>query len=308
MRNLITCLSVCVLSGATFAETWTVDDDGKADFDNIQAAVDAASNGDEIIVMPGTYYSNNTGTSIPVVSMGNGIWLHSAEGPEKTIIDGQLNRRCFVCLNNLADTIIDGFTITRGAADQPSGGWLTKGGAFYISDESRVRIKNCIIKNNIANGYGGAIYSEGWYAPGGLFNCTIVENSGGEGAGMFLRKGSSPIIDECRISQNYGSFNSSGIYLNYSSPTLFNTIVCGNTAAQTAGNSNWVDGGGNIISDECPICPDVNSDGIIDPNDIVAIIWAWGTCDTCSEDLNEDGIVGLTDLMIVIDSWDMECL
>ena len=35
MRNLITCLVVCVLSGATFADTWTVDDDGKADFDNI---------------------------------------------------------------------------------------------------------------------------------------------------------------------------------------------------------------------------------------------------------------------------------
>jgi hypothetical protein len=28
MKNLITCLSVCVLSGATFADTWTVDDDG----------------------------------------------------------------------------------------------------------------------------------------------------------------------------------------------------------------------------------------------------------------------------------------
>ncbi len=34
---------------------WTVDDDGKADFDNIQAAVDAASDGDEILVEPGTY-------------------------------------------------------------------------------------------------------------------------------------------------------------------------------------------------------------------------------------------------------------
>ena len=38
------------------------------------------------------------------------------------------------------------------------------------------------------------------------------------------------------------------------------------------------------------------------------IIWAWGTCNGCSEDLNDDGVVGLTDLMIVIDSWDMECL
>jgi hypothetical protein len=39
------------LTRAALADTWTVDDDGKADFDNIQAAVDAASDGDEIVVM-----------------------------------------------------------------------------------------------------------------------------------------------------------------------------------------------------------------------------------------------------------------
>jgi len=34
------------LTSTALADTWTVDDDGKADFDNIQAAVDAASDGD----------------------------------------------------------------------------------------------------------------------------------------------------------------------------------------------------------------------------------------------------------------------
>ena len=47
------------LTSTAPAETWTVDDDGKAVFDNIQAAVDAASNGDEILVMPGTYTSTS---------------------------------------------------------------------------------------------------------------------------------------------------------------------------------------------------------------------------------------------------------
>ena len=36
------------ITSTALAETWTVDDDGKADFDNIQAAIDAASDGDEI--------------------------------------------------------------------------------------------------------------------------------------------------------------------------------------------------------------------------------------------------------------------
>jgi hypothetical protein len=41
MKKLITCLTVSLLSGAAFATTWTVDDDGAADFDNIQDAIDA---------------------------------------------------------------------------------------------------------------------------------------------------------------------------------------------------------------------------------------------------------------------------
>ena len=38
------------LTSTALATTWTVDDDGKADFDNIQDAIDAAVDGDEIVV------------------------------------------------------------------------------------------------------------------------------------------------------------------------------------------------------------------------------------------------------------------
>ena len=72
MKNLITCLAVGALSSATFATTWTVDDDGKADFTNIQAAVDASSNGDVVAINPGVYYETQIDT------LGKSITLSGA--------------------------------------------------------------------------------------------------------------------------------------------------------------------------------------------------------------------------------------
>ena len=49
-------VSLIMLAPGLMAQTvWTVDDDGKADFSTIQAAVDVASSGDEIQIMPGSY-------------------------------------------------------------------------------------------------------------------------------------------------------------------------------------------------------------------------------------------------------------
>jgi hypothetical protein len=54
---------------------------------------DAASDGDEIIVMPGTY----TATGNKVVNLhGKEVWLHSSKGAQVTIIDGQGERRGIV--------------------------------------------------------------------------------------------------------------------------------------------------------------------------------------------------------------------
>ena len=49
MKFLTVGLVSCLLNSILLAETWAVNDDGKAGFDNIQAAIDAASDGDEIV-------------------------------------------------------------------------------------------------------------------------------------------------------------------------------------------------------------------------------------------------------------------
>ena len=271
-----------LLTSATLADTWTVDDDGKADFNNIQAAVDAASDGDEIVVMPGTY------TNISFYGQGGGITVRSKAGPSMTIIDAQGSGNC-VYIRDVQNVTIDGFTMT--------GGYAFRGGGAYLFDSVYSTLQNCIITGNTAEDF------QSGYAKGG---------------GVYCGNCKSDFVN-LRVTDNHvagahdslgGGFYFSGAGGAFFCASIADTVICGNTADQIYNhynNCNWTDGGGNIISDECPICPDVNSDGIIDPNDIMGIIWAWGTCDTCSEDLNEDGVVNLNDLMIVIDSWGMAC-
>lgn len=54
-RKLILALSCLLLAIPCQARVITVDDDGPADFNNIQAAIDDANDGDVIEVQPGTY-------------------------------------------------------------------------------------------------------------------------------------------------------------------------------------------------------------------------------------------------------------
>ncbi|MBT6268879.1 MAG: hypothetical protein HOI88_00820 [Phycisphaerae bacterium] len=236
MKKLITCLVVCVLSGATFATTWTVDDSGKADFDNIQAAVDAASDGDEIVVAPGTY----TSTAAEVVNMrGKEIWLHSSKGAEVTIIDGEETHRGILCDNGeTPKTIIEGFTITNGYADY--------GGGMYI-DNGSPTLTNCTFENNtckVWNSYslGGGMYN-GVGSPT-LTNCTFENNTsigeGGNhssGGGMYNGAGS-PTLTDCTFTGNVagGSWTSGG-GMSGGNATLTNCTFIDNRANYGGGMS-----------------------------------------------------------------------
>ncbi|UCD76841.1 MAG: VCBS repeat-containing protein [Phycisphaerales bacterium] len=55
-----------------------------------------------------------------------------------------------------------------------------------------------------------------------------------------------------------------------------------------------------------PLYGDVNDDGVVDIDDIFAILAAWGPCDDpedCPEDINGDGMVDIDDLFEVLANW-----
>ena len=116
-----TLLALLAVGGPAVADTLTVDCNGTKDYTTIQAAVNAASNGDEIVVAPGVY----TDTGHHVVDMlGKAITLRASGTPQETIIDGQGSTliNVIVCENyESTTTIIKGFTITGGTGANGAG-------------------------------------------------------------------------------------------------------------------------------------------------------------------------------------------
>ena len=143
------------------ATTWTVDDDGPADFATIQSALNAASNGDTIIVAAGTYT--------------NDIWDSSLVGPARyritksvTLLGAQAGidpagstdrgeESILVRTNGVpyslyvSDITIDGFMI--GNSDPNTGGRL-----IIADNADDVTIKNCIIQNTPTTSSGHGVY------------------------------------------------------------------------------------------------------------------------------------------------------
>ena len=191
-----------LLSTTHEPRTYYVDDDGPADFNNIQAAVDSAYDGDTVVVADGTYTGEG---NRDIDFLGKAITVKSENGPENCIIDCDAmwsDYHCGFDLSSNQDTnsVIDGFTIINGYTSDRSGGIYCRNSALTIS--------NCNISGNAVwggrgGGYGGGIFLiDGIYS---IYNCTISNNSteyGGGGGISCLR--SALTVSTCTINVNSG--------------------------------------------------------------------------------------------------------
>jgi len=130
---------------------------------NIQAAVDASTAGDSVLVSNGTYYcwsnssSGGANAYTSMVTVTEAITIQSVNGPATTIVDGNypaITNRCFYISSG---GTVSGFTITNGhTADANSGGGV------FINTSGMVT--NCWITGNSAtNGL-----SPQWSGGGGI--------------------------------------------------------------------------------------------------------------------------------------------
>ena len=224
MNNLITCLTVSMLSGATFADTWTVDDDGKADFDNIQAAVDAASDGDEIVVMPGFYNE--------AVTLWNKVLTLRGTSTDKVIIDGTgLDTQALIYSGPIDNhgVVVEKLTVQN----SPNRG-------IWMQDSNSI-IRDCVIRSNDLNGFvSGSSYSI-------LERCKVLGNclSGEATGGIAIQNG---IINQCIISGNTCYTYGGGIRVVSGNPLIINCLIANNTSSGGGGISMY---GSDILVVNC---------------------------------------------------------
>jgi len=174
-------------------------------YTNIQAAVDAASGDDFVIVSNGTYILPQQ------IDINKDLTIQSVNGPENTIVDGNNSDRCFRLYDH--NTVVSGFTITNG---KPGSG---SGGAVQCFSHTPV-ITNCVISGNSAGNGGGFYY-------GTINNCTISRNSaGGHGGGTY-----ESVVKNSTVTKNTAGSYGGGIY----HATINNSTITGNTAERAGG-------------------------------------------------------------------------
>ncbi|NIP27243.1 MAG: hypothetical protein GWN67_22780 [Phycisphaerae bacterium] len=242
---LKTCGILVFLLSTTFsssaARTIYVDNDGPADFNNIQAAIDDANDGDTIIVADGTYTG---GGNRDIDFLGKAITLRSENGPDNCIIDCQgseadRHRGFYFHSGEDANSVVDGFTITKGYGPVNFVGEpISSAGGAILCVASRPTISNCIINCNSASNGGGICC--GTDSSPLIKNCTIVNNDAG-GGGIYCVD-SCPHITNCLITNNIAPWfpgpvptSGGGIKSEVSSPIIENCIISGNAATGEGG-------------------------------------------------------------------------
>ena len=242
----------------------TVDDDGPADYNNIQAAIDHANHGDIITVKPGLYIGDG---NCDIDFQGKAVTLRSQDGPRSAVIDcasgldWQWHRAVAFVSGEGRDSVLDGFTIVNGRV---IGCGAYPGGAGILCVDSSPTIRDCVVRANSAaaicatpDSFGGGISCLGGSPL--ISNCVISGNSAVNGGGGIWCAGAAPVVINCTIVGNTGyGVNCSAD----SNPAISNCILWDNQPAQMRVYKRGfevsfcdVEGGwpgeGNIDADPC---------------------------------------------------------
>lgn len=213
-----------------------------ADYPTIQDAINAANNGDSVVVAAGTYTENINFT-------GKAITVTSSGGPKTTIIDGnQAGPVATFATSETTASVLNGFTLENGTSTFNSG---YDGGGVYISGASPTITKNIIQNNTACNGGGGIAVEFGSPVIKGnriIGNSQSGCSGGIGGGGISISGAASAQVIGNEIGSNTWPGSGAGISLFAAgTPTIANNIVYGNNTEGGAG------GGIAMVNDSAAI-------------------------------------------------------
>ncbi|HCO95095.1 MAG TPA: hypothetical protein DIU00_14275, partial [Phycisphaerales bacterium] len=250
-------------------------------YTTIQAAIDAADDGDELIAEADRLFIEAIDFKGKAITLRSGDInepTNPAISPDNTFIVGILNDGSAVTFasNEGPDTILKGFTVSWGNADYGGG---------IRCDGTSPTITDCIITNNFAKFYGAGIDCSN--SSPTIKNCTITNNqtAGSTAIGGGINcENSSPVIENCLISYNFADNVGGGIACYNSNPTIFNCVIANNSAVYKSGGID-LDSSSPEITNCTIIVDDLNAskDGGIfayhDSSPVITNCILWGNGD-----------------------------
>jgi hypothetical protein len=300
-------LGVAPLSSARAADI-TVDPGGGGDFTGLQAAVDAASDGDRVLVEPGTYPGG-------LDLRGKDITLLAVSGPTVTVIDSMDTpdeSTVLAISGEPLSTSIVGFTLTGGHGTQNQ--WIVGNawsGAGAFVQRSALTLDGCFFRRNLARHSGqsigggvvvidGELYvtntlfagNLGYYGGGAVAalasdvlieGSTFRENISSRGGAIFVGEGADVIVQDSVFESNEAIWGGAFFVVD-SSLTV--------TGSRVASSTALMDGGMAFVKDAVVLLDDITAGPSTAGRDGGHIRVSTGGAATVTSSLLSEGLAG----------------
>jgi parallel beta-helix repeat protein len=233
-----------------------------SEYSTIQASINVSSNGDVVIIAPGTYTGDG---NRDIDFLGKAIIVRSTDPNDPcivatTIIDcnsteANPHRGFRFISNENANSILSGFTIINAYYTGDGGGIYCNGSNPTIS---HCTISNCVAHNsaNLYQEHGGGICLNG--SSPTITHCIIKENTANGGGAIYCNNNSNPIINNCILTDNTVSDYGGGINCWDSRPAISHCTISGNSAGVGGGISYGSNC--NLSASHCIIWGNSNGD------------------------------------------------
>ena len=244
-------------------------------YPTIQEAINAAANGDTVLVAPGTYIEN-------INFAGKAITVTSEAGPEVTLIDGnRVNSVVKFMSGEGRSSVLSGFTVWNGRSRYDIVG-SGNGGGVTVEYSSPTITGNIIVNNRGCVGAGISIHFGSPLIQRNTITNNRLSECTGDGGGISIGGASSAQVLDNIIADNFAPSGSGGGIALYSAgtPTIRGNIISGNTAT---GLSPCASGGGISI--------EIYTSAYVAENAIV------GNTAGCGAGVSWDGAPGVSPLL-----------